>query len=500
MCRITWHAGSGGPRCILASAGGKFAHSRCASRDVTRKMLARIASSALANIAFGMTATMTQVALAGMISRSASAVDLGAWSVIAAFGSFAPLLSCGMAVAVARRLTHIRSTMRKDEVERHESSLMTVARLLSGRLTTTGVLLALLFACAFPLIYPDLVGRSSSATQVSAFLSVVGACWIVASQPFYGWLIAEHRNWSIALSGLAGRGAAVILAGVAIFSLGVKPLISVGACSLSLWVGLVVMRQATDCKSASVDKGIVGREREALVPIIRGFGVWSLTSAAIQASTVPILAFLNPAVATPSFLAFTLVGALIGMTSAMANALLAPIAKQIAENRRHALFLTVSVSNVILWTTITASSLAVYFLLDIIMPVWIGAQVGGVGMCKTYFAIFALQHSLRVTGVASSIAVAMGGTSRALIYSTLIEAGLFVALAIPVGLISGTMAYLVGLIGAGSIGSLAVVGTAIWTAPVADAERGSWKKLAVSALVLQLLSFAIWGAVLHGAA
>ena len=447
----------------------------------------QIGSNAVANIINGVAVGAFQVAMTALVAHFGGGKAIPVWSLAASGAGFASLLSCNVATVVARRLAD------KSKVEQniyvHEATVIDAARQLSSRLTVAGFLIATLLIVAVPFVYPALVGQAplTSATLVGCYFAA--SCWVVYSQPEQGWLIAARRNWSIATVNVLTRVASLLTFTIAMTVFGAPLWVSVMVCGLALWSGAWLMRRHAPSghQLGSRDEWLA--ESGRIKSITRSMGVWVLTSAITQAATIPVVAFIAPDLTASMYLALTLVLAFVGLIGAAANALIAPLGAILSSSTQERATRMTIWATAILWGMYTLGAVVVYLMLGPIIALWVGNKAPVSSVQHLCFALLALQHGLRNTGLASSLLLAVGAKPRTLLVSPLTEAGVVAFVAIPLAFWVGPFAFIIGLSAAGVAGVLAVV-----TCAVREVLGKAGRPLYAATVILLLASIAVWAA------
>jgi hypothetical protein len=458
-------------------------------------MYKRIASNAVANVITGASAAIFQLGMTAIMARSGGGKVLPLWSLAASLAGFAPLLSCNVSVAVARRLA--AASDGGTIVGGRSAAVMLAARRLSLHLTLVGFAAALVLGFSVPFLYPELISsaRWTSSWTVGCFFA--GSCWVVYSQPQQGWLMTVHRNWPIANSSMVARGAAVL---VSLLALIWSSWLAVTLCSVSLWLGAWYLRETVPALGSLPEATVVEEETRQINRIARGFAVWGATSAAVQATTVPFVALLAPALATPLFLAFTLVNILIGAAMAVANALVAPLAQLIGNGQRRSARRAAIRATLLLCVGLIGSCVVVYLFLGPITRVWVGQhhKTVDIAVLRTCFAILALQHCLRGANIVTSIVLSLGAHTNTLVYAPLVEAACVVIIAVPLAILAGPLSYLAGLAAAGTMGGAFAISLAVRQVFGGLAELRENLQLVGAVAVMQATALAIWGFLILG--
>jgi hypothetical protein len=443
-------------------------------------MLKRIASNAVANVSNGASAAVFQIGMTAMIARTGTSKDLALWSLAASIAGFAPLLSCNLSTAVARRLADPAVHAN------HANVVMTAARALARRLTTAGFLLALLVAALVPLLYSQLAGPSAWHAAVMCCAFFVGSCWIVAAQPDQGWLVSAHRNWPIAHAALLARASSLLVAGLPLLVWHWPVWIALVPGSLAMWLGTWAMRQR---ETSRCPDNLVVLEQVRLRTYLRGFAVWGLTSAAIQAATVPVVALLAPGQATPFYLAFVLVSLVLGVAMAAANALVAPMA-QLLQNTSKVPALSATIkATLLLCVGVNGGLLLLFAALNPLLSVWVASTAAEASQVRYCLALLSLQQGLRSAAIAASVVLAMGSSGKTLTRAPLVEAAGVLLFAVPMAAAWGPTGLMAGLALAGALGAL---GVAWFASREVLAAQGARQPLLRYVAALQLGVAAVW--------
>jgi hypothetical protein len=252
------------------------------------------------------------------------------------------------------------------------------------------------------------------------------------------------------------------------------------------------MRRFAAIPDAFIDQSSIKKETLQVRETARNFGIWGVTTAISQTATVPLVAYIAPSASSSIFLAFTLVCTIVAAVAAVSNALVAPLAKFLGTGDKQSASRLTIIATVTLWVILTIASLIVYFLLDRITAYWVGHAVF-TPQYQLFFVLLAMQYGLRSTALASSLVLAMGGVSRALLLLPVVESLSVLALALPIALVSGPNAFLLALGAAGALGALI---TAWYTTnKVLHVKSAITQAGAILPLVvcLQILTLIIWG-------
>lgn len=444
----------------------------------------QIGSNAVANVVNGVAVGAFQVAMTALVAHFGGAKAIPVWSLAASGAGFASLLSCNVATVVARRLADDS----KQNVFPHEATVIDAARQLSTRLTLMGFLIATLLIIAVPFVYPALVRGAPLTSAVLVGCYFAASCWVVYVQPEQGWMIAARRNWSIASVNVITRAASLMAFVIATMIFGAPLWTAVIFCGLMLWSGAWLMRRYGPDGHPVPHREEWAAESGRIKSITRSMGVWVLTSAATQATTIPVVAFIAPELTASMYLAFTLVVAFVGLIGAAANALIAPLASLLESSTRQQATRMIIWATAVLWGMYTLGAVAVYMMLGPIISAWVGNRATASFAQHLCFSLLAMQHGLRNTGLASSLVLAVGAKPRTILVSPLAEAGVIAFVAMPLAFLVGPYAFILGLSAAGVVGVLAVVSCAVREV-LGDAGR----PLYAAAVILLLASLAVWG-------
>jgi hypothetical protein len=332
-------------------------------------MLTRLLSNATANVANGLSVAGFQIAMTAIVAHRNQPDLLPMWSLSASIAGVAPLMACNLSAVVARRLA-IRAVDR-DQPLAGQQAVMYAARFVVARMLMIGVAIAIVLAFVTPAIYPKSAGSRPLDLGLACSIYFAGACWTVASQSAQGWLIVAHRNWVIAGCSWAARLLALVATILALHVWKAPMWVGLMICSVMLWSGTLLMNMQVP-RDILLPAGQPDRdERSRVVELVRGFGVWGATSAAIQAATIPIIGLVSPGLITPLFLAFTLVTTIVGALNAVANALISPLAHFFSSRRGSDAGQLVRRSTIALWLAFVIASVVVFFAIDRIASVWL---------------------------------------------------------------------------------------------------------------------------------
>jgi len=420
----------------------------------------RLASNAFANVTNGAATAAFQLGMTAVMARAGSARELAVWSLAASLGGLAPLLGCNLGMGVARRRAAASHASAGVSSPAAVAAVMAAARGLARRMTLLGCGAALLLGAAVPLLFPKIAADQPWASAAMVATYFAGACWLVAAQPVVGWLLDAHRNWSVAGASALARAAALTGA-VALLLAGAPAwLVAAGAGGL-MWMALPLMARHVQvtASTAAVDAAAQRTEHQLLLRVSLGFAAWAASSALIQGATVPLVAWLAPAVVTPFFLAFTLVTVVIGAVIAASNALVAPVARLLAAGDQTAADRLARRASGAAWLMANLTLLAVFLALPQVLALWTGTRGAAAGAdaaaVRPYFALLALQHGMRSAGIVPSIVLAAGATPLTLLKAVLPESLTALLLALPLGYAFGPTGLLAGLAAAAAAGTLA---------------------------------------------
>ncbi|MDE2367970.1 MAG: hypothetical protein KGN16_03280 [Burkholderiales bacterium] len=447
----------------------------------------RLASNAAANVTNGAAAAVFQLGLTAIMARTGDPHDLVVWSLAASLASLAPLLGCNLCMAVARRLAVARGDGPDAGPVR---AVMFAAQVLTHRLVGTAFGLALFLGVAVPLAYPHLCDHRPWTTGITVAGFFFGSSWIVRSQPLQGWLLAAHRNWPIAAAGLYARAAAIAAAWALLANRLPGWAIAVAA-GTTLWIAVPSMARHVrpELESLPMPSGPSVEQRH-LTKIAVGFAAWAASSTIIQGSTVPWVAWLEPSAATPFFLAFTLVTVIVGAVTAAANALVSPIAILLVQKDLTAARALARRSGLLSWLSANLALGIAYATLPMILRMWTGTHGAQAAETKPFFALLALQHGIRSSGIVPSIVLAAGAAPRTMLRAIVPEACLALLLAVPLGAAMGPHGFLLGLAVAATAG---VLTAATMTSREVLAERSlHWGSTTATILILTLLTAFGW--------
>jgi hypothetical protein len=446
-------------------------------------MIRRLASNALANVTNGATNALFQLGMTAVLARGGSSGDLPTWSLAASVAGFAPLLSCNLSTAVARRMVATAA-----EAADRRVPILATARRIASALALLCLALALVIGVALPLLYPSVAaGRPLGLGVVGACL-FLGSCWVVASQPEQGWHLWTQHNWTITAAGLAARGFALVATAVLLWGAGWPMWAAVAAASVAMWAGVLVVRRGVPTSTSAMARA---DEHAKLAATLRGFAVWNLTSAAIQAATVPFVTWLLPAMAAPFYMAFTLVTLVIGTAAAAANALVSPLGRLLhVGQKRDASHVSVRAS-LVLTAGIQGAFVTIYLAMPLLLPAWVGRGTVSTAAVSQALCLLALQHGLRSTALVPSIMLAMALPPQRLVRAPLMEALLVAVAALPLAALFGWSGFMLGLALAGALGAASVGWQAVRDVLGGD-DRSVWGTLVASQIAIAALWLLLW--------
>jgi O-antigen/teichoic acid export membrane protein len=453
-------------------------------------MLRRIGSNAIANVVNGLAVAVFQFSMTAIVAKSGDTRQLALWALAASIAGFAPLLSCNIAAVVTRRLSD--PDVPAHQFSQHSAMVLREAKHLSRQLTLACLVLAVLLVFLVQYIYPVLLAPDiwSSAMLIGIFFA--GSCWVVFAQPEQGWLMSSHRNWAITVTNICVRVSAVTLFYLALIFVRWPFWVATVLCSLALWCGPLLMRKIGSIPGLMLLHERNETEARKIFKIARGLGIWGFTSAMTQTATIPLVAFITPTLSSSMFLAYTLVGTIIGVIGAIAGAMIAPIARLLSQSdKRPALKLT-ETATLILWALFTCGALCIYFVINPLMKLWVGHALSDQHYIL-FFILFAMQHGLRSTALAVSMALAMGAESRVILMSPFIEAACVLFVALPVAFLYGPHAFLLSLCAAGSLGAIATSWFAATKLLSSPNEKSQSLRLLMIIIALQVATVMLWG-------
>jgi len=197
-------------------------------------------------------------------------------------------------------------------------------------------------------------------------------------------------------------------------------------------------------------------EATSLTSVVKGFAVWSLTSAATQAAIVPIVAAVAPEKATPFYLAFTLASLVSGLAVAAANALAAPVAQLLCRPDPEGAAKACLKATYLLTASVNGCFVVLLIALGPLVSLWVGQEAAAVAEVRHSLALLALQQGLRSAAIASSILLAMGSPGPLMMKAALIESVGMIVLALPMAWVWGPVGLMSGLSLAAVLGALGV--------------------------------------------
>jgi hypothetical protein len=453
-------------------------------------MLRRIGSNAIANVVNGLAVAVFQFSMTAIVAKSGDARQLALWALAASIAGFAPLLSCNLAAVVTRRLSD--PDVLAHQFGQHSTIVLCEAKHLSRRLTLVCLILAVLLVFLVRYVYPVLLAPDiwTSAMLIGIFFA--GSCWVVFTQPEQGWLMNSQCNWAITLTNISVRISAVVLFYLALIFVRWPFLVATVLCSATLWCGPWLMRRLGSVSTIKFASYRSKDEAKRIFNIAFGFGIWGMTSAITQTATIPLVAYITPASSSSIFLAYTLVGTVTAFIGSMAGALIAPIARLL--NKRDvdsAMKLTIS-ATLILWTLFTCVALAIYLIIDPLIKLWVGHAVSDQHY-SSFFILFAMQHGLRNTALATSMTLVMGAEIRIVLMSPLIETAIVMLVALPVAFLHGPYAFLLSLSIAGSLSGIATAYYLTTKLLFSSHDQvKNWRLIAI-VITLQIFTLGLWG-------
>jgi O-antigen/teichoic acid export membrane protein len=379
----------------------------------------RLASNAAANAANGLTTAAYQVLLTGLVSRQSAPEEFSAWSLAFSVAAMAPLLSCNMSMALTRRLSH--HIHGQTNIDGTGQSVMVAGRELLKRITAIGVLLAVVIGLVGAWLYADRFAVNQVTLGLLFAISFAGALWIVPAQLDQGYFQTKAQNWQITWAGIVAR-----LSSLAVFWLSSNLAHwSLTACILAasgaLWLGTWTISRHRPPLPATLTSPLEHVEVRELTGLLKSFSTMSIGTAAIQASTIPLISFLSPSSATSAFAGFTICSILVGGMAAVGNAAIAPIAKLVASGERDAARRLAARGSVVLWTIFVACALVAWMSMNLLLPHWLSKGAVDPGLARHYFVFFASQQAIRSAGITFSGLVSMSCPPRQIVIAPLAE-------------------------------------------------------------------------------
>lgn len=443
-------------------------------------MWRRIGSNSLANLSAGVSGTLFQLGLTAIASRSFEPRLFSIWALALSMASLVPLFSANLSSVVTRRLMESRP-------EQADTILQSSKRL-ANRLALSTVVVIVFAALFLQQHSAPLQSMAVGPFVLLVLLLVAAQLWNVLLQPQFGSEYARESNWTVAriissarIGGLIGFGLACILfagQGLVIVASGLL----FGTLG-GLFVSSVRCSFARDAATQAIKE-----ETASMLPLLKAFAVWAVGSAVIQYGLPPFMSLLAPRDFNAFYLAYVLNLVLVGTIGSAASALLAPLTRQRLAGATIALERLLALAPLAIGLMLVLVMLLIWFVLPQILAIWSSHMATVEEVRKPLFWLV-LQTIARSMTLVHSVLLSSAGRPGQMSRPIVLELCLTLFVALPLGWLYGTTAFLAVLAMAGFVTALYTV----WlTLNLGISRMTSRRYLSLAFVSAQGLALGIW--------
>ncbi|MFM0505049.1 polysaccharide biosynthesis protein [Paraburkholderia caffeinilytica] len=398
----------------------------------------RLASNAFANLVTGVSATVFQIGLTAIATRSFGSKGFPIWALAMSLAALVPLFSANLSTVVTRRLLERSST---DEIVVVQAARRYAKHLSCAAIVVILAISTMLHGWSVPLRN---VGLPTFVSLVA--LLVAGQMWQIMLQPGFGRYFARERNWNVALTTIFARVGALAGMGFLCWMISGRPELAAASLTLGACVGLYLVHRILNSNESleEAPPEAMRAECTAMKPFLKAFIVWSISAAAIQYGLPAIMSILSPNDFSAFYLAYTLNLVVVGTVAAAASALLAPLGrKQLAGHwdslERWMMFAPLA-TGLLLLVFLTI----VWYALPVLLRVW-SAGVSPPDQVRHALFWLALQTIARSMTMVYSVLLSSAGRPIQLSRPVILELGLSCSVALFAGFAFGETAFLAAL-------------------------------------------------------
>jgi hypothetical protein len=357
-------------------------------------------------------------------------------------------------------------------------------------------------AAASMLLYrrsPELAHAREAEFLLAVLVLTCGQLWQIGLQPSFGWHYAHERNWPVAGVFVLVRCGALLAmwigpAGVGLSALTGNFFLTTLCVTLGSWIGLAVAEFGFFAPRIrpSPPGAALSRQVRETTHLALGFAIWSVAIAAIQYGLPPLMSILKTADYNAFYLAYSLNLVLTGIVGSAGAALLAPLTRLRLRGEQQLLMRR------LMGVTLACAAFLILALASLrlgmnsIVHYW-SAGIAGAAAVNGYLYILGFQSIARSMAIPFATVLSSAARPMQLIAPSLLELGITLCVAIPVGAKFGSKQFLMVLPAAGLA---AAVSTTLIAARVGgftppDRRALLWRFCAAEAAALALWQLAI---------
>ncbi len=445
----------------------------------------RLGSNAAANLLTGASSMVFQLALTAMAARSFDHATFSVWTLAISMAALTPLFAINLASVVTRQLVGASVSGSEDS----QAMVVRAARRVALILAASAVFV---IAAASVLLYrrsPELAHAHEAEFVLAVLVLTAGQLWQIGLQPSFGWHYAHERNWPVAGMFVLVRSGGLLAMWLGISALTGNFFIAALCVALGSWIGLAVAEFGFFAPKirASTRGAALSRQVRETTHLAMGFAFWSLAVAAIQNGLPPLMSLLKTADYNAFYLAYSLNLVLAGVVGSAGAALLAPLTR-LRLRGQHALLV-----RRLMWVTLACAAFLIITLggfrvgMNFIVRYW-SAGIADSTAVNGYLYILGFQTIARSMAIPFASILSSAARPMQLIAPSLLELGLTVCVAIPLGVAFGSKVFLMMLPAAGLAAAIAttLVATRIGGFAPQDRRALMWRFCAAEFAALAL--------------
>jgi hypothetical protein len=446
----------------------------------------RFGSNAFANVLTGVSSVVFQLGLTALAARSFDADSFSVWTLALSMASLTPLFAVNLSAVVTRQLVPALTTVNGKVT----AVVMRAARRLGGGLAVLAVLVILLAGYVLHGTSPILVATGTGTFTLAVLFLTLGQLWQITIQPALGWHYAREQNWPVVGIFLLARVGALTAMWLATRIYAGDLLTTALLLGAGHWVGVAVAHKRSFGSRVELRNSGPELNRQVLETalLLRWFAIWSLCMAAIQYGLPQLMSILGAAHYNAFYLAYSLNLVLSGVVSAIGSAMLAPVARLGSTADRPAMVQVLSYLPMLIAFLLLTALVGMRLAMPLLVTRW-SHGIASADDVNAYLFLLGFQTIARSLSVAFGILLASRATALRLVGPTLMELGVVLFVAVPLGSFFGARAFLLALGGAGVTAALSTVVVAIM---VADLDRSDRRRVMTRFAITEGVALAAW--------
>jgi hypothetical protein len=367
---------------------------------------------------------------------------------------------------------------------------MRAARRLGGGLAVLAVLVILLAGYVLHGTSPILVATGTGTFTLAVLFLTLGQLWQITIQPALGWHYAREQNWPVVGIFLLARVGALTAMWLATRIYAGDLLTTALLLGAGHWVGVAVAHKRSFGSRVELRNSGPELNRQVLETalLLRWFAIWSLCMAAIQYGLPQLMSILGAAHYNAFYLAYSLNLVLSGVVSAIGSAMLAPVARLGSTADRPAMVQVLSYLPMLIAFLLLTALVGMRLAMPLLVTRW-SHGIASADDVNAYLFLLGFQTIARSLSVAFGILLASRATALRLVGPTLMELGVVLFVAVPLGSFFGARPFLLALGGAGVTAALSTVVVAIM---VADLDRSDRRRVMTRFAITEGVALAAW--------